>query len=133
MIEARAFYTDLRRYLAKQHKHAIPFEPYKFTSDGWILLFPPNTEGERLLKFLVALSLFFAVAFQRSLLPHLSRVPAGVGISFGIEKGDLVSIMMDSQQEFVGCAIGFESRVWRILRRRDASSRPQGDKELTQH
>jgi len=115
------FYTDLRRYLAKQHKHAIPFEPYKFTGDGWILLFPPNTEGERLLEFLEALSLFFAVAFQRSLLPHLSRAPAGVGISFGIEKGDLVSIMMDGQQEFVGRAINVACRLQAAIKEKGPS------------
>ena len=149
------FFTDLRRYLAREQKRTIRFDLYKFTGDGWLLLFPASTDGERLLSFLESLSLFFAVAFRRCLLPHLSHKPAIVGISFGIEKGELVPIMMDGQQEFVGRAInvacrlqgalkdkggvssiqciGFESRLQRVLLRYDAPSSPQGDKEPPQH
>ena len=110
------FFTDLRRHLAKEQKRTILFDLYKFTGDGWLLLFPANTDGESLLSFLENLSLFFAVAFRRCLLPHLSRKPGVVGITFGIEKGELVRIMMDGQQEYVGRAINVACRLQGALK-----------------
>lgn len=67
-----AFYDALQRYLTKAQKITVPFDLYKFTGDGWLLLFPANTDGVRLLRFLEDLCLFFAVEFRQRLLPHLS-------------------------------------------------------------
>ena len=111
----------MRRYLAKEQKRTVQFYLYKFMGDGWLLLFPPNTDGERLLTFLEELCLFFAVAFRRLLLPHLSHKPAVVGISFGIEKGDLVPITMDGHQEYVGRAINVACRLQAALKDKGAS------------
>src|SRR5262245_30700323 len=44
------FLTELKRYLAREQKR-LPFDPYKFTGDGWILLFPASTNGSALLRF----------------------------------------------------------------------------------
>ena len=117
----KAFFTELRRYLEKEQRRSVPFDLYKFVGDGWILLFPSNTEGERLLGFLERLCLFFAVAFRRSLLPHLSHHPSESGITFGIELGDLVPIVMDGQQEYVGRAINVACRLQSALKEKGGS------------
>jgi len=46
------FFGELKSYLAKEQKATAPFDPYKFTGDGWLLLFPATTDGVRLLRFL---------------------------------------------------------------------------------
>jgi hypothetical protein len=115
------FFGALQRYLAKAQKATVQFDPYKFTGDGWLLLFPANTDGVRLLRFLESLCLFFAVEFRRSLLPHLSRRPAMVGITFGIEKGDLIPITMYGQQEYVGRAINIACRLQAALKDKGTS------------
>ncbi len=105
------FFSGLKRYLAKEQKGTLPFDPYKFTGDGWLLLFPENTDGVRLLRFLENLCLYFVVEFRRSLLPHLSHNPAVVGITFGIDKGELIPVTMDGRQEYVGRAINIACRL----------------------
>ena len=117
----RAFFMEMRRYLEKESERNVRFEVYKFVGDGWLLLFPPETDGGRLLGFLEQLCLFFAVSFRRSLLPHLSRHPAEVGISFGIETGDLVPMIMDGRREYVGRALNVACRLQSGLKDRGGS------------
>ncbi len=105
------FFGQLKRYLAKEQRATLPFDPYKFTGDGWLLLFPASTDGVRLLRFLENLCLYFVVEFRRSLLPHLSHKPALVGITFGIDKGELIPVTMHGQQEYVGRAINIACRL----------------------
>lgn len=115
------FFGGLKRYLAKEQKATAPFDPYKFTGDGWLLLFPANTDGVRLLRFLENLCLYFVVEFRRSLLPHLSQKPALVGITFGIEKGELIPMTMYGQQEYVGRAINVACRLQAALKDKGGS------------
>jgi class 3 adenylate cyclase len=115
------FFGELKRYLAKEQKTTTPFDPYKFTGDGWLLLFPANTDGVRLLRFLENLCLYFVVEFRRSLLPHLSHKPALVGITFGIEKGELIPMTMYGQQEYVGRAINVACRLQAALKDKGSS------------
>jgi len=56
--------TSIKHYLAKQQS-VIPFEPYKFLGDGWILLFPGEPDGRLLLKFLRDFCDFFRDEFAR--------------------------------------------------------------------
>jgi len=51
MARFRGFLTKIKRYLASA-QNAVLFDPYKFTGDGWILLFPSDTKGQSLLTFL---------------------------------------------------------------------------------
>src|SRR5262249_58632299 len=43
--------TAIKRHLAAEQKHLL-FDPYKFTSDGWILFVPANTNGSAFIAFL---------------------------------------------------------------------------------
>ena len=51
MARFHTFLSKIKHYLADTQKTVL-FDPYKFTGDGWILLFPPNTDGQLLLTFL---------------------------------------------------------------------------------
>ena len=98
------FLTSLKRYLANVQAR-LPFDPYKFTGDGWILLFRANTDGIALLRFLEDLCRFFAAEFQKCVLCYLASPPSLVGLTFGIEKGVLIPITMYGQREYIGRAI----------------------------
>jgi class 3 adenylate cyclase len=115
------FFGTLQRYLAKEQRKSTPFDPYKFTGDGWLLLFPANTDGATLLRFLESLCLFFVVEFRRSLLPYLSRTPSLIGITFGIEKGEVIPLDMYGRQEYVGRAINVACRLQAALKDKGAS------------
>lgn len=115
------FFAAIERYLAARQIDGLAFDPYKFTGDGWVLLFPERTSGRELLRFLEGLCLAFAVEFQRSLLSGLSRKPALVGLTFGIEAGDLIPVTLYGQQEYVGRALNVACRLQAALKDKGGS------------
>ena len=112
------FLTSRKRYLASAQKE-LAFDPYKFTGDGWILLFPAETDGSVLFKFLLDLCRFFKREFSQQVLRHLATPPAITGLTFGVEKGPLASIKMYGQWEYIG-------RVLNVARRLQSSVKDKG-------
>lgn len=104
------FLGSLKRYLAKQQSNVM-FDPYKFTGDGWILLFPPNTNGIALASFLMDLCQFYAREYRKTLKPYLAIQPSVAGITFGIDKGPIEHLIMCGQTEYVGRAINIACRL----------------------
>jgi hypothetical protein len=104
------FLTRLKEHLAKAQE-AVLFDPYKFTGDGWILLFPGNTDGAALLQFLRNLSAFYQTESEKHLLPRLSTRPRINGITFGLEKGPIAKMTIFQQTEYVGRAIAVACRL----------------------
>lgn len=104
------FLAELKHHLAAEQKR-LPFDPYKFTGDGWILLFPAATNGPSLLSFLQDLCAFFATEFRKRVLIYLASPPSLVGLTFGIEKGPLERMTMFAQPEYVGRAINVACRL----------------------
>jgi hypothetical protein len=43
--------ASIKEHLANAQRDVL-FDPYKFTGDGWILLFPADTKGELAFTFL---------------------------------------------------------------------------------
>lgn len=95
------------------------FRIYKFTGDGWILLFDPNSSGKRLLIFLVRLSRFFSREFSRRIARRLDVEPDSVGLTFGIDRGRLLKIRMLEANEYVGRALIVASRLQAAIRDKD--------------
>jgi hypothetical protein len=85
--------TSLKEYLAAAQERVL-FDPYKFMGDGWILLFPHNTDGKLLFTFLQDLCGFFRNEFQKKVVRHLATPPPITGLTFGIEKGPRVRMTM---------------------------------------
>jgi class 3 adenylate cyclase len=114
------FLTALKRYLASAQKNVV-FDPYKFMGDGWILLFPAETDGKVLFKFLQDLCTFFRREFRQQVLKHLATPPSITGLTFGVEKGPLVSMTMYGQREYIGRALNIACRLQSAIKYKDSS------------
>ena len=102
--------TAIKRHLAAEQKHLL-FDPYKFTGDGWILLFPPSTDGSALTAFLERLCRFYRDEYRRLIKPNLQSVPKIAGLSFGIDRGWLARMTMYGQTEYIGRPIVVACRL----------------------
>lgn len=85
---------------------------YKFTGDGWILLFPLSMiDGEGLMQFLVSLSKRHN-SFRAKLVDnHLESIPESTGLTFGIEMGTLRKVVLGNEIEFTGRALNVACRL----------------------
>ena len=112
--------TVVKRYLMEKQK-VLPFDVYKFVGDGWILLFPENTDGQKLLHFLKDLCSFFKKEERKEVLDHLDAPPKVTGLTFGIEKGALGAMLMYNQREYVGRAINVACRLQSAIKDKGGS------------
>ncbi len=104
------FITKLKHYLARSQE-VVLFDPYKFTGDGWILLFPGNTDGALLCQFLRGLSEFYRDTSKSILLPRLDTRPTVHGLTFGVEKGRVAKMTIFQQPEYIGRPISVACRL----------------------
>jgi|SRR6266699_1252418 len=114
------FLIVLKRHLMEGQKN-LSFDVYKFTGDGWILLFPENTNGLELLKFLRELCVFFKHEFRKQIVGYLDTPPRITGLTFGVEKGALGAMRMDDQREYVGRALNVACRLQNAVKDKGGS------------
>ena len=95
------------------------FEVYKFIGDGWILLFPPEWTGESLVILLEELCRRFEKHWTRYVKPRLQTRPAVVGLTFGVDRGELVKFRMMGQPEYIGRALNVASRLQGAVKQKD--------------
>jgi hypothetical protein len=115
------FLTTIKRYLMKTQKSVTQFDVYKFTGDGWILLFPANTNGKVLLTFLRELCWFFRNELRKKVLQFLDTPPSLIGIKFGVERGQLSKIVMYGNSEYIGRALIIACRLQNAIKDKDDS------------
>jgi class 3 adenylate cyclase len=85
---------------------------YKFLGDGWILLFEDGElSGKQVLELLEKLSAKYEELFNLHVASVLSNMPPAIGLTFGIDEGSLVEIIMNNQREFVGRALNVAARL----------------------
>ncbi len=108
----------MKRYL-KQQAGSLGFEVYKFTGDGWILLFRPDVEAGVLMQFLTTLSRIFREHFTRRILPLLQTEPQISGLSFGIDQGELMKMVLVNRTEYVGRALNTAFRLQGAIKEKD--------------
>jgi hypothetical protein len=110
-----AFLTCVKRWLMNwSEAHAPPkgrFELYKFTGDGWILLFPDTIGGEFLVRFMYSLCEMIDAELARHIIPSLSSMPAVIGATLGVEAGNLIRMTMNERDEYVGRALNIACRL----------------------
>jgi len=106
----RNLLIQLKKQLATSSKE-LGFELYKFTGDGWILLFDSEYNGSGILNFVSQLSAQFEIEFKNSIFRYLENPPEITGLTFGIDSGPLVQIEMMENQEYVGRAINLACRL----------------------
>lgn len=102
----------IKHWLADAQK-IVRFDPYKFTGDGWVLLFPEKTTGgDYLLALLQGLSAFFRREFEKRVMPALDTPPQLLGLTFGVDKGPISAAMkIFGQDEYVGRPINIACRL----------------------
>lgn len=118
----RDFMISLKNWLRKKAKQ-IGFSIYKFTGDGWILLFSPNIEGQQLVDFIVELSKFYDKTIKKQILPYLETGIDKIGLTFGIEKGQLIKMIMVDKPEFIGRSLNIACRLQNAVK--DKGSSPE--------
>jgi hypothetical protein len=120
-----SFLTCIKRWLidwsSKQPLANGGFELYKFMGDGWILLFPATTSGEALLEFMRGLCEMVSAELARHIIPNLSSLPHVLGVTIGVEKGNLVQMIMNKREEYVGRAINIACRLQNAVKSTESS------------
>lgn len=103
--------TQLYGFLAR-HSATENFKIYKFTGDGWILLFPADgVDGRSLVKFLTLLARKFR-ALRRNLVEgHLRALPKSRGLTFGLAVGKLHRLRIGAREEFLGRSLILACRL----------------------
>jgi hypothetical protein len=99
------------------------FIPYKFTGDGWIVLFPVSRiDGTSLMRFLVRLSRQHNSLREKLIESHLESIPESVGLTFGVEMGQLRKVILGKEVEFIGRALNVACRLQSAVK--DKGSEP---------
>jgi class 3 adenylate cyclase len=105
LIEMKGCMEDLR------HHEIEELEIYKFVGDGWILLLPEDISKESLKKLLSGLSAAFIKIYHDNIRHLLERVPQTIGLTFGVDDGELVRLEMNNQIEYIGRPINVAARL----------------------
>jgi class 3 adenylate cyclase len=114
----RDLIVSLKSYL-KSESAGRGFEVYKFIGDGWILLFPPNVTGKILIGFIEDLCQAFKRKLKKYILPHLQSEPKVLGLTFGIDRGDLIRMQMMETREYIGRPLNIASRLQSAIKEKD--------------
>jgi len=127
------FLTCVKRWLmnwTEQHSQVNGrFELYKFTGDGWILLFPATIRGKALIHSMHSLCEMINAELDRHIVPSLSSQPRVLGATLGVERGNLVRMMMNERAEYVGRALNVACRLQNVVKERE----PHATHEETLH
>jgi hypothetical protein len=110
IVHWRDLLVFLKESLSEDSK-TIGFQLYKFTGDGWILLFRSDSDGTTIIEFLSKLLSQFDTGFRDKILPFLESPPDIVGLTFGMDFGPLVKMEMMERDEYVGRAINLACRL----------------------
>ena len=117
------FLTCVKRWLmnwTEQHSQVNGhFELYKFTGDGWILLFPATIKGKALIHSMHSLCEMINAELDRHIVPSLSSQPRVLGATLGVERGNLVRMMMNERAEYVGRALNVACRLQNVAKERE--------------
>jgi class 3 adenylate cyclase len=116
----RNLLISLKSHLRTQSSTGV-FTPYKFIGDGWVILCPLDVSGPALVNFLIRLSEVFSTKFRTQVVPLLQSKPEVTGLTFGVDKGPLVKIEMNGQQEYIGRPLNVASRLQGAIKDKDDS------------
>jgi len=119
----RNLLIDIKRFLWDERPR-LHFEIYKFIGDGWILLFPLDFPQTEFFLFLRRLCDAYDRSFKKRVRPVLTTRIPNVGITFGLDRGRLIRVVMDDHTEYLGRPLNVASRLQASIR--DNDQNPQG-------
>jgi len=97
------------------------FQMYKFTGDGWILLFDDaHVDGDWLIALMKRRCVEYERLFNDNVVDVLSSMPSVIGITFGVDEGSLVEITMNKLREYVGRPLNVAARLQSAIKQFDA-------------
>jgi class 3 adenylate cyclase len=114
----RNLLISLKSYLITHNSTGV-FVPYKFIGDGWVILCPSDVSGPALVKFLTRLSQMFSIELRKRVVPLLQHKPEVMGLTFGVDKGPLVKIVMNEHEEYIGRPLNVASRLQGAIKDKD--------------
>ena len=120
IIKWRDFLIWMKNYL-KIKSEEMNFFIYKFTGDGWLLLFDFDHPGRDLFTFLQDICKQFKMRYKRKVEDFLETPPISSGMTFGIDRGSLIRFTMNNQREYVGRAINVACRLQSAIKDKDKS------------
>ena len=100
----------VRQFLVEQEEKGL-CEVYNFIGDGWVLLLPPDSTGEAFISLLSNLSVLFERQLG-NLTDRLNSTPEVMGLTFGVDKGDLVRLVLDGKRaDYIGHPLNLAARL----------------------
>lgn len=107
----------------KNNSKQYNYEIYQFTGDGWILLFPTAIlEGLSLMKFLVEISQLHNKLRETLIDVHLDSMPESIGLTFGVEKGELHKFLLGGETRYVGHALNVACKLQDAVKQKGPES-----------
>jgi class 3 adenylate cyclase len=114
---------DIETFLKKESE-ALGFEIYKFIGDGWILLFNTDFSPRELFSFVDRLQEKYAFVYNERIGKILSTRIDKIGITFGLEMGDLIRFIIFGRPEYIGRPLILATRLQGAIKDKDRN--PQG-------
>lgn len=93
-------------------------EVYKFTGDGWILIFPDTINGKLFVNLLTDICARCCNALK-TVRTFLESTPQRIGIVIGMDRGPLLKIKLAGTDEWVGRAINVACRLQNAIKDKD--------------
>jgi class 3 adenylate cyclase len=119
----RNLLIDVENFLERESE-ALGFEIYKFIGDGWILLFNVDLSPKELFSFVDRLQDKYAFAYNERIGKILSTRIDKIGITFGLEMGELIRFTMFERPEYIGRPLILATRLQGAIKDNDPN--PQG-------
>jgi len=114
----RNLFINMKQYLV-QESTTLNFEIHKFTGDGWILLFPENSQMKKIMDFVQKLSKYFQNEFDNKIKPIMNTLPSVIGLTFGAEEGKLIKMVMRGKTEYIGRPFNIACRLQSRINAKD--------------
>jgi len=89
----------------------LGFSVYKFLGDGWILIIEPKTNKKLLLDFFASLCNMYLSYFRNNIEKRLSTTVESIGLTFGLDIGNIYSIKISGKDEFMGPPLNIAARL----------------------
>jgi class 3 adenylate cyclase len=86
-------------------------ELYKFMGDGWVLLYSPDVDIDNLMQQLNELSVFYFYLFEQTIELLIPKRPKPLGLTVGVDSGELIRLQMNDNGEYIGRAINVAARL----------------------
>lgn len=95
----------------ENNKIALCFSIYKFLGDGWVLIIDPDTDKKKLLRYFKKLCDLFSDHFNKKIEKRLSTEIKRVGLTFGLDIGEIYPVSVGGSKEYVGPTLNIAARL----------------------